>query len=253
MVQAPPATHQEITFQQTVQRGSKGLNAKRVQEWLNLHGYNVAIDSNFGPASETALKRFQTKNGLPSTGVSDQATFEKLVAPMRDALANIPSQGKTLGQLTIEFAKQHLRHHPREVPGDNRGPWVRLYMNGNEGTPWAWCAGFVCFCLKQASTSLGKQMPFDYTYSCDTLAAFGKQKGIFLAEKDVTAAKLKPGSIFLVRRTGTDWIHTGFVSEAEKESFDTIEGNTNDQGSREGYEVCARIRAYDSKDFLVIG
>lgn len=32
----------------------------------------------------------------------------------------------------------------------------------------------------------------------------------------------------------------------------TIEGNTNDDGSREGYEVCARTRDYNEMDFIKI-
>jgi hypothetical protein len=35
------------------------------------------------------------------------------------------------------------------------------------------------------------------------------------------------------------WIHTGMVSVLHEETFDTIEGNTNDEGSANGYEVRA--------------
>jgi hypothetical protein len=34
--------------------------------------------------------------------------------------------------------------------------------------------------------------------------------------------------------------------------FETIEGNTNDDGSREGYEVCRRFRSYQKTDFILI-
>ena len=34
-------------------------------------------------------------------------------------------------------------------------------MKGNEGEPWAWCAGFTCYCLKQAATTAGKPMPIE--------------------------------------------------------------------------------------------
>lgn len=33
---------------------------------------------------------------------------------------------------------------------------------------------------------------------------------------------------------------------------ETIEGNTNDEDSPEGYEVCRRVRGYGSKDFILI-
>jgi hypothetical protein len=37
--------------------------------------------------------------------------------------------------------------------------------------------------------------------------------------------------------------HTGFVVEVlSNGNLKTIEGNTNDEGSREGYEVCYRTR-----------
>ena len=60
------------------------------------------------------------------------------------------------------------------------------------------------------------------------------------------------GSIFLVRRTPTDWTHTGLVTDAVPVAFDTIEGNTNDDGDREGFEVCSRSRGYASKDFITL-
>ncbi len=43
----------------------------------------------------------------------------------------------------------------------------------------------------------------------------------------------------------------GIVLRAAEEVFETIEGNTNDEGSREGYEVCQRVRGYPGKDFIV--
>ena len=55
-----------------------------------------------------------------------------------------------------------------------------------------------------------------------------------------------------VRRTSTDWTHTGLVTAFGDELFHTVEGNTNDEGSREGYEVCARMRGYGSKDFIML-
>jgi outer membrane protein OmpA-like peptidoglycan-associated protein len=40
------------------------------------------------------------------------------------------------------------------------------------------------------------------------------------------------------------------VVSATAESFQTIEGNTNDSGSREGFEVLGRTRGYAMKDFV---
>jgi hypothetical protein len=80
-----------------------------------------------------------------------------------------------------------------------------------------------------------------------------KEKGIFLkGSKASDRKKITSGSLFLQRRTSTDWTHTGIVIDAKDEVFLTIEGNTNDDGIREGIEVCSRIRGYKSKDFILI-
>ncbi|MET0416090.1 MAG: CHAP domain-containing protein, partial [Actinoplanes sp.] len=87
--------------------------------------------------------------------------------------------------------------------------------------------------------------------NCDVLYAQGRQAGVLVSETEAPA-KLTPGSVFLVRRTAGDWTHTGIVTEVRNDTFDTIEGNTNDAGEREGYEVCARTRSYPGKDFLLV-
>jgi hypothetical protein len=71
-------------------------------------------------------------------------------------------------------------------------------------------------------------------------------------DRFVSRDKAGPGSFFLVRNAPTDWTHTGIVVNASDETFKTIEGNTNDDGSREGYEVCARTRGYSNMDFIKI-
>ena len=48
--------------------------------------------------------------------------------------------------------------NPREIGGQNMGPWVRLYMDGREGAEFPWCAGFVCFVLAQACEAMGRAM-----------------------------------------------------------------------------------------------
>lgn len=243
----------DLKLTKDLKRGDENGQVKLVQEWLCLNNVTVGTDGDFGPATEEAVKDFQGSNGLAKTGIVDINTFEKLVTPMKAALKEItPAAGSSLGELVVAYAQQHLRQHPREVGGQNKGPWVRMYMNGNEGTPWAWCAGFVCFCLKQACDTLDKDkpmaMPIDTSFSCDALAASAKSK-----KKLVDHTAIKPGSLFLVRKSSRDWTHTGIVVSVGTETFKTIEGNTNDEGSREGYEVCARIRSYKNPlDFILI-
>lgn len=242
----------EIEYARQIKKGSRGLKVKRVQEWLNLHGFGVDIDSSFGNVTARAVTRFQENEGLDGTGVVNKETFEALVKPMKSTLEQRLDSSSGLEEAVLTYAQAHLERHPMEIGGQNRGPWVRLYMKGDEGAPWAWCAGFVTFLLKQATQSINESMPIDGSVSCDSLAAQAKKARLFVSEKNVDKLTLPAGSIFLVRRTETDWTHAGLVTETSGVAFDTIEGNTNDDGQREGYEVCARSRGYSGKDFILL-
>jgi len=244
----------EFTISHALKKGDKGVDVKKVQEWLCLSGISLKVDSQFGEATEAAVEAFQKSRNFGMTGVVDDNTFAALSSPMRMAVAEIDAQGKAVGEMVVVYAKQHLELHPREVGGANCGPWVRLYLDGHEGVSWYWCAGFVCFVLKQACQSLGMPMPIAPTFSCDNLAIQAIQKEIYLKEPPKAGrAKITAGSLFLNRRSTNDWNHTGIVLDAEAEVFHTIEGNTNDGGSSDGYEVCQRIRGYKGKDFVLIG
>jgi len=242
----------DLELDKNYKKGGRGQKVKLIQEWLCLHGSHVAIDNDFGPATDRAVREFQKKNGLKPDGVVGKSTFAKLIRPMADALKPVSADGKSLGKMVVAYAEQHLKQSPLEIGGQNRGPWVRLYMNGNEGPDWPWCAGFACFILKQACRSLKVPLPIETSVSCDVLAGQAKQKGLFLSEAKAKDRELiRPGALFLVRRTETDWVHTGIVLKTDADVFYTIEGNTNDEGSREGYEVCKRFRGYKAKDFIV--
>jgi hypothetical protein len=243
----------ELKLDKNYAKGSSGRKVKLIQEWLCLNGVNIATDGDFGPATDYAVRAFQKSAGLAVDGIVGDGTFARLVLPMTAALQPVTIGRKPLGAIVAAYAEQHLGQHPREIGGQNRGPWVRLYMDGNEGPAWPWCAGFASFVLKQACGSLKVPLPVNTSYSCDVLAANAQKKGSFLAgPKILDKNRITPGSLFLVQRTATDWEHTGIVVSAEKDVFHTIEGNTNDEGSREGYEVCKRIRGYEKKDFIVI-
>lgn len=248
-----PFLPKEAQFDGDIARGEKKRRARIVQEWLGLSGIKVVIDDDFGGATEEGVKTFQRQRGLPVvSGIVDRATFDKLVAPMIAALQPIaPPPGATLGQMTVAYAKQHLAQHPREIGGENMGPWVRMYMDGNQGKDWLWCSGFATFVQRQAANTLGVSVPIARTFSCDEAAGSAKRAGSFSAGCPDFKA-ITPGSLFLVQKTPTDWQHVGIVTSAEREAFHTIEGNSNDEGSREGFEVCARVRAYDKKDFVIV-
>jgi hypothetical protein len=222
-----------------------------VQEWLCLREHAVPIDNGFGDATVQAVKDFQNTVQLPQTGQVDQATMDALVQPALRAIAPDANPAGSIAAQAVRIAQRHLAEHPREIAGPNCGPWVRLYMDGGEGENFLWCAGFVSYMLGQACRDLEQPRPIAKTQSCDDLANDAKNRGIFFPAN--TSPRPEPGWLFVRRKSPGDWTHTGLVVGADANVFRTIEGNTNDDGSREGYEVCALTHAYTDKyDFIKI-
>jgi hypothetical protein len=243
----------DLVLDHTCQEGDQGGQVGLIQEWLCLHNFGVVIDGDFGPATDSALRQFQGQFGLPVDGIVAQPTFAALIQPMTAALSPIRANGRTLGPMIVAYAQQHLAQHPLEVGGNNCGPWVRLYMDGQQGADDPWCAGFACFIMGQAAQTLGVTTPITSSFSCSVLADSAKQAGLFLdGDTPADLAKVGPGCFFLERGGPTGWQHTGITVQTMPDSYQTIEGNTNDNGSADGYEVCARTRNYTGKDFVLI-
>ena len=103
---------------------------------------------------------------------------------------------------------------------------------------------------------MGQKPPIQSSASCDTLADRAKAIGKFIpgsriASGQVSKSAIAPGSFFLVRASSNDWIHVGVVKSAGPDAFATYEGNTNDEGSSNGFEAVERVRGYRDKDFIV--
>ena len=236
-------------------RGDVGLGVKLVQEWLCLQSVGVLIDGRFGAATEFAVAFFQREHGLPSTGIVDDATWSALIEPQRAATAAVDAGGKRLGELVVACAERHLAENAREVGGQNRGPWVRLYMDGRDGRPFAWCAGFATYCLHQAAASAGIAPPLPRVRGVPRLARVARARGrLLLRPTPQQRANITPGSLFVVRGGKHGWKHVGIVTSIENDIFTSIEGNSNDDLQTNSYEVCRRIRSYEfeTKDFILV-
>jgi len=249
----------EYSIELPLQRGTKSKAVKLVQEWLSLDGVGLTIDGSFGPATEASVKKFQTSSRIAASGRVDKETFNALIAPIVRAISPLTTSSTSFAQRVVQAARIHLKEHPREVGGANAGPWVRLYTGGKEGPQWAWCAGFVTTLLRAAEEGQPSDnlSPIKGSLSCDVLAAQARKSKRFVSDKELSSgavdrAQLKHGAIFLIRnkRNAKDWTHTGIVTAFYDEYVETIEGNTNDSGDREGYEVCARRRSYTNMDLI---
>lgn len=229
----------------------------KIQSWLCLYalqnplaGTATCIDGDFGPATDAAVKKYQKAMKLTENGIVDASLFSLLCTPMSKAFTT-NARAKNLRDAVVEIARNHLaqKAFEQQIFGQNNsGPWVRSYMDGNEGEEWFWCAGFVQTMIDQAASQFNKSyktlMPL--TYSCDTLAFTAKDKKLFIKNSDIRndPSLVKPGDIFLVQKSSSDWIHTGIVTAVNNDVFETIEGNTNNDGSSNGNGVYARTRNF---------
>lgn len=115
--------------------------------------------------------------------------------------------------------------------GSNWGTPVKDYLKSvGIDFPAAWCMAFVYWCFDQAAP--GKN-PLIKT--AGVLSAWNK------ADKKYRVTQPQPGDIFIMD-FGKGLGHTGIVEKADDTFIYTIEGNTNDSGSREGIMVTRKQR-----------
>lgn len=126
----------------------------------------------------------------------------------------------------------------RELTGRNDGPEVEAYLRSTglgKGNPW--CAAFVRWCLDSAGvrTSITAWSP----------TAYDRRRVVW---KGHWRGEFAPGQVFTLYYSRLGRIgHTGFADRMVNERLvETVEGNTNGEGSREGDGVYRRKRPLNS-------
>lgn len=144
----------------------------------------------------------------------------------------------------LEEARRYI--NVREQPkSSNRGVeidyWIKeCGLDPKLGLPW--CAAFVSQVGRQA---LGALWPCPRTASVAALAAWGAPR------PGVVHGNLpERGDVFLLwSRELSRFAHTGLVVSTNLAGrSETVEGNTNVDGSRDGYGVFARSRTWSPSD-----
>lgn len=144
----------------------------------------------------------------------------------------------------------------REVPKDsNSGPRVREFQAATNlgGTAWPWCAAFVCWCIREWGKNPDVLKALNMTpaqfekWRPKTAAAYGFDDWARKNRLQVVDENKEPGK--LVLHTGDivtyDFSHIGIIdTDTDGGSIlHTIEGNTDEAGSREGGGVYLKTRA----------
>jgi len=213
------------------------------------------VDGDFGQLTASAIKLFQARSSdsegkpLSVDGVAGPTTWAALfgtqvVAPVITAM---PPQA--LLQRVINVAAAEEQQHVREEPlGSNRGPRVDQYLRSagiDPGTgSYPWCASFIVWCFDNAARQLGLTSPVPRTAGVHDMWQKAGRAGFRRIPYDAAIgdpSQVQPGHVFFID-TGEGHGHTGLVVGREGNEFQTIEGNTNELGGREGIGVFARSR-----------
>lgn len=145
----------------------------------------------------------------------------------------------------------------------NRGPEVDQYVKSVGLDPagrFAWCVAFVYFCFEKAAKKLGRTNPMLKTAGVLDHWNRAETKGasrITLIRAKNNPALIKPGHIFVIDTGPAGGAgHTGLVERVIGGKLVTIEGNTNEGGSRDGVGVFRRTQrtiASINKGFIDYG
>lgn len=139
----------------------------------------------------------------------------------------------TLQQKALEIAITQLGEEEKPR-GSNWGEPVKSYLAAvGIAFPASWCMAFMYWVFLEAAKQLGIKTPLLKTGG--VLNAWQK------APAAVKVTDPQPGDIF-IQDHGHGLGHTGIVERVEGDIVHTIEGNTNNNGSREGFAVERKTR-----------
>jgi len=172
---------------------------------------------------------------------------------MASAYPDNISNTETLASAALHIAQSQLGQSEKPV-GSNSGPMVNEYLRSVGLNPgYAWCQAFVYWCYDAAAKKLGASNPVVRTAGVHDCWNHSK-KGRAITKVPKAEVLLHPETVApgdqIILSFGGNKGHTGIVEKAEGGRVHTIEGNSNNNGSREGYEVVRHVRSIKDKALL---
>lgn len=209
----------------------------------------LEVTGDFDNKTRSAVRLFQgrfpdgTGAALVVDGKVGPLTWETLFGDA--TVATVAAAPDALLAAVLQTAAKEVGTM-EEPPGSNRGPRVDQYLKAVGLDPaagsFSWCAAFVYWCFGESARGLSRGNPVVRTAGVMDHWRRAEQAGARrLAADDATAdpSRIHPGMIFVLD-TGGGFGHTGLVEAIDGGRLITVEGNTNDGGSREGVGVFRR-------------
>ena len=230
---------------------------KATQNQLNQLGCGpIGVDGDYGSNNVSSVKLFQSRttdqngNLLEPDGKIGAITWACLFGT-NTVPQNTNPPKKKLAERALEIAISQIG--VRETGGANRGPAVKKYLGSvGLGEGFSWCMAFVYWCFDEAAKEQNVKNPLVKTGG--VLAGWNGATCVKIKSTNAVnnPSLVKPGQIFILDH-GQGKGHTGFVKSVEGGFLTTIEGNSNNSGSREGigvFELKTRKISKVNKGFL---
>lgn len=201
-----------------LRRGSSGTWVKCLQEKLG----KVVVDGAFGFKTRAAVRRYQSTCKLTPDGIVGPHTWSYLaIAPQKHSMS------EDAVRLGVQLAYEGVG----ESGGNNRGPWISRFMNGeNKGEPW--CVGFATFLY--SSIPFFKSSGVLYNKYKDLWIQDCPQLGAFVFVKD--------------SKSWSGFRHTAVLTKAEGNYVYVVEGNVRPRKWIPFQRDCVRLGRYHVRD-----
>ncbi|HMP04174.1 MAG TPA: TIGR02594 family protein [Gemmatales bacterium] len=205
-----------------LRRGSKGPDVKRLQQLLNEKlrpSPNLKPDGDFGPATEKAVRAFQTQARLGVDGVVGTQTWSAL----EGAAPAPPSGGTTIIKAEpawMKVARGEIGQ--KEIAGAQHNPRIIQYHATTTlkatTDETAWCASFVNWVLKQAG------VPGTNSAAAASWLNWGVE-----SQARVGAIVVIYNAAAANSSLSTSGNHVGFLIEETPAHYSILGGNQSDQ------------------------
>lgn len=206
----------------------------------------IESDGLFGPNTEKTVRFFQFSRALPVSGVVDEVTWSLLAGEN----STIPTS--TINERLVEIARADIGQ--REKPG-NMGFKDSLFEKLMRAVGWwttaAWCDFAAEKWWKEGYKDFADIVALlDSIFTGSTLRSFSnfQKSGRFVIDKIPEL-----GGLVYWKHSRTTG-HVALITECRTGSvrFHHVAGNTNNDGSREGYMVAEKNNG-DTRDKRLLG